>query len=87
MALSLQDKAQFYQKLATGLKAGLTLPQIIDAQLLPATMASRNVILKQQVDKGAAFSKAFQQAGLVSNWEARLIHVGEASGTLESVFA
>jgi len=87
MALSLQDKAQFYQKLAAGLKAGLTLPQIIDAQLLPATMASRNVILKQQVDKGAAFSKAFQQAGLVSNWEARLIHVGEASGTLESVFA
>lgn len=87
MSQALRDKAQFYQKLHTGVKAGLTLQQIIDGQLLPASLAGKAAGLKRRVDKGASFADAFKCAGLVAPWEAQLIHIGESSGSLETVCA
>lgn len=85
--MNLQDRASFYQKLHTGISSGLTLRQVVDAQLLPSSSAAAVTILQRELDKGSSIAKAFTAASLVSPWEAEIIHIGESSGRLESVLA
>lgn len=86
-SMNLQDRASFYQKLHMGMKSGLTLRQVVDAQLLPSSSAEAGVILQRELDKGSSIAKAFTAASLVTPWEAELIHIGETSGRLEAVLA
>ena len=84
--MKLQERANFYQKLYTGVKAGLTLRQIVNARLLPESLSGKTALLARQIDKGVSMAQAFKSAGLVSAWETQLITIGESSGRLETVF-
>lgn len=85
--MKLQDRATFYQKLHTAMAAGLTLEQALGAELLPAGLAGHAWRLRQEMANGTAIATAFTRTGLVSPWEAELIHVGESSGRLQAVLA
>ena len=83
--MKLHDRASFYQKLHSELQCGLSLHQMLEAGLLPPEYADANIRLQQEVSKGSSIANTFTIAGLVLDWEAQFITIGETSGNLAAV--
>lgn len=87
MALSLRQKAQFYQQMQAGSQAGLPPEQLLLPAVVPKAMARSAEQLYGAVLAGKPLSAALLAAKVVKPWEARLLAIGESAGKLENSLA
>lgn len=87
MVSTLKQKAQLYQKLFTGFKAGVDPELLIETQILPGLPDKQAILLTRLLGGGKPLSALLGGARLVSPWETRLLSVGEACGRTEQILA
>jgi len=87
VALSLHQKARFYQQLQAGCHAGLAPEKLLMPTVLPKPLAGSAERLCSQVLAGKPLSSVLLAAKVVKPWEARVLAIGETAGKLENSLA
>jgi general secretion pathway protein F len=85
MRATLQDKAQLYNQLQQGLKAGVPLERLLSAEMLPKPFAPQARRLLRNTQEGAPLSAGLRATGIIEPWEQQLLAIGEEGGRVPAV--
>lgn len=85
MQATLKDKAQFYNQLHQGLKAGVPMERMLSAEMLPKPFAPHARRLLRNLQEGRPLSAGLRATGIIKPWEEQLLAIGEAGGRVPAV--
>jgi type II secretory pathway component PulF len=85
MRATLRDKAQLYNQLCQGLKAGVPLGRLLSAELLPKPFVKHARRLARNIEEGRPLALSLRVTGIVSHWEEQLMAIGEEGGRVPVV--
>lgn len=85
MQATLQDKAQLYNQLQQGLKAGVPLERLLTTEMLPKPFLPHARRLLRNTQEGRPLSFGLRVTGIIKPWEEQLLVIGEEGGRLPTV--
>ncbi len=85
MQASLKDKAQFYNQLHQGLKAGVPMERMLAAEMLPKPFVPHVRRLLRNLQEGRPLSAGLRATGIIKPWEEQLLIIGEDGGRVPAV--
>jgi type II secretory pathway component PulF len=85
MQATLQDKAQLYNQLQQGLKAGVPLERLLSAEMLPKPFLPHARRLLRNMQEGRPLSAGLRATGIIQPWEEQLLAIGEEGGRVPTV--
>ena len=85
MQATLKDKAQFYNQLQQGLKAGVPMERMLAVEMLPKPFAPHARRLLRNLKEGRPLSAGLRATGIIKPWEEQLLAIGEEGGRVPAV--
>jgi type II secretory pathway component PulF len=85
MQATLKDKAQFYNQLHQGLKAGVPMERMLAAEMLPKPFAPHARRILRNLEEGRPLSAGLRATGIIKPWEEQLLIIGEEGGRVPAV--
>ncbi len=85
MRATLKDKAQLYNQLHQGLKAGVPIERLLSAEMLPKPFVPHSRRLLRNVQEGRPLSAGLGATRIVEPWEQQLLTIGEEGGRVTAV--